>query len=198
MSRARYVIPRRVRRGALKIVGHWSANPEDLVAGLETRIGFHAVGELADALGDKFGPDTASEFTNRLSEALAATVGPRVGETSAPMSAPLSARAAATNIAEAVLLAVPDVVFNSALETGYDIAVAYAFDLNRAAEAGAYVTENITQLFIDNGVPYGYDDQGHLVPTGSAVASGMTLQPALDVLDDSRLGHARTHLMEAQ
>jgi hypothetical protein len=99
---------------------------------------------------------------------------------------------------ETALLAMPDHLFTAALDAGCNIASAYAFELQRSEEATREVHDGITQLFVDNGVPYGFDETGRLAPTGSSAMSAATLQPALDVLDDQRLASARTHLVEAQ
>ena len=102
------------------------------------------------------------------------------------------------SLKEAALLAMPDQLFTAALDAGRDIASAYAFELFRSEEAQRDTHDGIAQLFIDNGVPYAFDETGRLAPTGSAAMSAATVQPALDVLDDPRLANARTHLVEAQ
>lgn len=61
-----------------------------------------------------------------------------------------------------------------------------------------HVHNGITTLFIENGVPYEFGENGHLVPVGSATASEFAIQPALDVLEDERFADARSHLIEAQ
>lgn len=192
-----YLIPVRVRRGALKVVERWHASPQDLVRFLETKVGFHTVGELVEALDARLGDGAGSQFHGRLAAAIARPQSSgmqRVGITTS--SVPGSTEVA--SVAESALVALPDQLFNMALEGGCDIAAAHAFELQRSEEADAEVHHGISRLFLDNGVPYDFDDDGRLVPTGSAAMSALTLQPALDVLDDPRLASARTHLVEAQ
>jgi HEPN domain-containing protein len=56
----------------------------------------------------------------------------------------------------------------------------------------------INELFASNAVPFAFDESGQLVATGSVTVSALALQPALDVLEDSRLADARRHLLDAQ
>jgi hypothetical protein len=72
------------------------------------------------------------------------------------------------SLKEAALLAMPDQLFTAALDAGRDIASAYAFELCRSEEARRDTHDGIAQLFIDNGVPYAFDETGRLAPTGSA------------------------------
>jgi hypothetical protein len=81
------------------------------------------------------------------------------------------------SLKDAALLAMPDQLFTAALDAGRDIASAYAFELFRTEEAQRDTHDGIVQLFIDNGVPYAFDETGRLAPTGSAAMSAATVQP---------------------
>jgi hypothetical protein len=155
------------------------------------------VSEFVEALDERIGPGAGSEFYRRL---VAQVAGP-TSSMQAQYGLTTSSVPGATEVAslkEAALLAMPDQLFTAALDAGRDIASAYAFELFRSEEAQRDTHDGIAQLFIENGVPYGFDETGRLAPTGSAAMSAATVQPALDVLDDPRLANARTHLVEAQ
>jgi hypothetical protein len=194
---APYLIPTRVRRGALRIVGNWQAKPEALIRDLETRVGFRTVGDFVEALDERIGPGAGSEFYRRL---VAEVTGP-TSSMQAEYGLTTSSVPHATELAslkEAALLAMPDQLFTAALDAGFDIASAYAFELFRSEEAQRDIHDGIAQLFVGNGIPYAFDETGRLTPTGSATMTAATVQPALDVLGDPRLANARTHLVEAQ
>ena len=194
---ASYLIPTRVRRGSLRVVGSWDATPETLVGELEKTVGFRSVAELIEALDERMGAGAGGEFHRRLAAQVASPSSTRQAQGGfTTSSVPVSTEVA--SLAEAALLALPDQLFIAALDAAGDIAAAYAFELHRNEEARRDVYNGITHLFVDNGVPYGFDDNGRLAPTGSAAMSGATLQSALDVLADPRLVNARTHLVEAQ
>jgi HEPN domain-containing protein len=204
MSRASYTIPARVRRGALKIVEVWGVRPRYLVDDLGTRIGFHTLQELLDAASERLGPDAGRECARRLSALWTAENPGRLPNTPTlsrarvPTAPPLPLEAEAGTLSEAVLLSVPDQWFAIALERGCEFASGNAFDLHRSQEAQTHVHNGITTLFIENGVPYEFGENGHLVPVGSATTSEFAIQPALDVLEDERFADARSHLIEAQ
>ena len=56
----------------------------------------------------------------------------------------------------------------------------------------------VSELFLANGVPYEFNDEGQLVPSGSATAYIASVEPAIDVLNNPRLATAREHLIEAE
>jgi hypothetical protein len=196
MTVGSYVIPKRVRRGALKIVGRWSATPEDIMSGLEARVGFETIGELIEALDDRIGDGAAEEFEQRMLSLPTPSSG--LGACAVRSGVSVRRDVAAAKLAERVLLALPDEMFSTALEGALDIVSARAFESMRSDEAHRDVYNSITTLFSENGVPYAFDGNARLAPTGSATMVAATLQPSLDVLADPRLADSRSHLLEAQ
>lgn len=175
-----------------------------LVDDLGTRIGFHTVRDLLEAASERLGPEAGQECAYRLSTLWTAENAGRLPNTPTlsgariPSAPPLPLEAEAATFSEAVLLSVPDQWFAIALERGCDFASGNAFELNRSQEAQPYVHNAITALFIENGIPYEFGDDGHIVSVGSSTAGELAIQPALDVLEDDRLADARSHLIKAQ
>lgn len=91
---------------------------------------------------------------------------------------------------EEALLAIPDHLFNAALEHGRLVVLGRAVEPGRLDEAGNVTRERINRLYSENGVPCQFDERDHLVPRGSvtlsvspsrlaASPSGMTLLNAV-------------------
>jgi hypothetical protein len=191
MARFAYVIPGRVRRGAVRVVRPYGVTAENVVEMMETSIGFATQNELEEALRDKLGQEAADEFDRKFQEAI--NNGPLLNQVGRERSDRL-----AEKYAEETLAAVPDHVFTAALERGVTQAVDNAYENGRDDEARERTMHEINDLFASNAVPFAFGENGEVVATGSVTVSALALQPALDALEDSRLADARRHLLDAQ
>ena len=169
VSRASYVIPVRVRNGALRVLSRWGVPERELVKRLEQTVGFATQEELSEALGDRFGPDARAEFDKRYADVLfEAPLTRWMSEVGQPLS---------VNNPHEALLAVPDALFNGALEHGRERASGRAFELGRDAEAAEEVTRAIDELYAANGVPFRFDEEGRLVRAGSVTLGELRSGP---------------------
>jgi hypothetical protein len=97
------------------------------------------------------------------------------------------------------LAAVPDALFIDAAETGRGYVASMDAYLSGGIDyTGLEFRSRITELFLANGVPYQFNDDDQLIPSGSPTVYVASVEPAMDVLDDERLSTAREHLIEAQ
>ena len=188
MPRAVFAIPPRVRTAMLSVLRDQGINGQRIATELGQRRGFATLQELADFLVSTYGADSLPAFGERLSDALL--------QSSPDASLPGSTWL--TEIPIQVLVALPDHLFILAVDLGVTGA-----EIEHAVPGGVnYVRSDfmgrVTELFLANGVPYEFDDDGQLAPSGSATVYTASVAPAMDVLDDPRLIISRQHLIEAQ
>lgn len=159
-----------------------------IVGELGQRRGFATLQELADFLVSTYGADSLPPFRERLSDAL---------RQSYP-TAPVPGSTWLTEMPIPVLVALPDDLFILAVDLGVTAAATEQAVPGEVNYVHGDFMGRVTELFLANGVPYEFDDEGQLVPSGSATAYTASVEPAMDVLEDPRLITSRHHLIEAQ
>jgi AcrR family transcriptional regulator len=188
-------IPQRVRRSALSVLADWSVRADTLVRSLGQEQGFVTLGELADALQERFGrPEVAAFWGAFMSSPDVVVVRVRKRMTSVD---PELRHYEAEWFAERTLQCVADPWFADALNIGHEAALSHAFELNRYQEADADVRERIEQLFARNGVPYSFGDDERMTRRGDPTLAAVAVQPALTLLDTPGLEEAKRRLLDA-
>lgn len=169
-------------------MGPQHPSPVELVDHLRLEYGFHATDELPAAM-ESTGEPAAAETSSRLKTARD-QVWARAASGIPGSLEELDA--------QAVLIAVPDSAFASAVMHGLDVHASYAADYGSGSfEPSARLRHDIDRVLARNGIPYGFDGDGRLAPTGSRTMAEATIVPAYDALEDARLSAARTHVIEA-
>lgn len=88
-------------------------------------------------------------------------------------------------------------MFIFAVELGEPLAAARRIPTTRTAPGILRFQADVAELFLTNGVPYEFDQQGRLRPSMSPSVSTVSVQPAVDVLNNPLLEDARYHSTEA-
>jgi hypothetical protein len=185
---ASFIIPGRIRLAITKAL-----EPHPPLGGmldhLRMQYGFHDLDGLPEAMATT-GEATALEMRKRITYA-------RAGLPLDDTADLASGRPSEDVLGKLALLAVPDSAFVSAVDYGLDVYTGYCFDYGMSTEPAQALRHRIGVLLARNGLPYAFDGNGRLSPTGSQTMGDATLRRAYDVLDDPRLADARTHLAEA-
>ncbi len=163
-----------------------------LVGALGMRRGFATLGELRDFLSESYGEAEPDAFANRLYTVLERTVAEYALPTLLYPETPIR------EMSGAILLSLPDDMFILAVELGEPLAAARRIPSGRTDPGILRFQADVAELFLTNGVPYEFDDGGRLRPSMSPSVSAVSVEPAVDVLNNPLLQDASHHFTEAR